>query len=41
MSISGFLFKVRVLSKNVKENTLARYFIKVTARPSFRTTNSD
>ena len=28
------LFKIKVFSRNIKETTLARYFIKVTARPS-------
>ena len=29
------LFQVKVLGRNIKETTLARYFIKVTARPSY------
>ena len=30
------LFQIKVFTRNIKETTLARYFIKVTARPSFR-----
>ena len=30
------LFQIKVFAKNMKEATLARYFIKVTARASFR-----
>ena len=29
------LFQIKVNTRNTKETTLARYFIKVTARPSF------
>ena len=29
------LFQIKVNARNIKETTLARYFIKVTARPSF------
>ena len=29
------LFQIKVFARNIKETTLARYFIKVTARPSF------
>ena len=29
------LFQIEVFARNIKETTLARYFIKVTARPSF------
>ena len=29
------LFQVKVFNRNIKETTLARYFIKVTVRPSF------
>ena len=29
------LFQIKVFRKNIKETTLARYFIKVTACPSF------
>ena len=29
------LFQIEVNTRNIKETTLARYFIKVTARPSF------
>ena len=29
------LFQIKVFTRNVKETALARYFIKVTARPSF------
>ena len=29
------LFQNKVNARNIKETTLARYFIKVTARPSF------
>ena len=29
------LFQIKVNTRNIKETTLARYFIKVTARPSF------
>ena len=29
------LFQIEVTTRNIKETTLARYFIKVTARPSF------
>ena len=29
------LFQIKVNSRNIKETTLARYFIKETARPSF------
>ena len=29
------LFQIKVFCKNIKETTLARYFIKVTAHPSF------
>ena len=29
------LFQIKVNVRNIKETTLARYFIKVTARPSF------
>ena len=31
---SVILFQNKVLVRNIKETTLARYFIKVTARPS-------
>ena len=30
------LFQIKVFTGNIKETTLARYFIKVTERPSFR-----
>ena len=30
------LFQMKVFGRNIKETTLARYFIKVTARPSFK-----
>ena len=30
-----FLFQIKVFARNTKETTLARYFIKVTARPCF------
>ena len=29
------LFQIKIYGRNIKETTLARYFIKVTARPSF------
>ena len=29
------LFQIKVLARNIKETTLAKYFIKLTARPSF------
>ena len=29
------LFEIKVSARNIKETTLARYFIKVTVRPSF------
>ena len=29
------LFRITVFAINIKETTLVRYFIKVTARPSF------
>ena len=29
------LFQIKVFTRNIKEITLARYFIKVTAHPSF------
>ena len=29
------LFQIKVFGRNIKETTLARYFVKVTARPSF------
>ena len=29
------LFQIKVNARNIKETTLARYFTKVTARPSF------
>ena len=29
------LFQIKVFGRNIKETTLARYVIKVTARPSF------
>ena len=29
------LFQIKVFGRNIKETTLARYFIKVTTRPSF------
>ena len=29
------LFQIEVFGRNIKDTTLARYFIKVTARPSF------
>ena len=29
------LFQIKVSARNIKESTLRRYFIKVTARPSF------
>ena len=29
------LFQIKVNARNIKKATLARYFIKVTARPSF------
>ena len=29
------LFQIKVNTRNIKETTLARYFIKVTAHPSF------
>ena len=29
------LFQIKVFARNIKETTLARHFIKVTARPSF------
>ena len=29
------LFQIEVFARNIKETTLAMYFIKVTARPSF------
>ena len=32
---SVILFQIKVFGKNIKENTLARYFIKVTPSPSF------
>ena len=31
---SVILFQVKVFSRNIKKTTLARYFIKVTVRPS-------
>ena len=30
------LFQVKIFGRNIKETMLARYFIKVTARPSFK-----
>ena len=30
------LFQMKVFGRNIKETTLARYFIKVTGRPSFK-----
>ena len=30
------LFQTKDFAKNIKETTLAKYFIKITARPSFR-----
>ena len=30
------LFQMKVFGRNIKETTLTRYFIKVTARPSFK-----
>ena len=30
------LFQIKVFARNIKETTLAGYFIKVTVRPSFR-----
>ena len=30
------LFQIKVFCRNIKETTLARHFIKVTARPSLR-----
>ena len=37
-AISGnvILFEVKILSRNIEETTLAKYFIKVTAGPSFK-----
>ena len=29
------LFQIKVFGRNIKETMLARYFIKVTARPGF------
>ena len=29
------LFQIKVFGRNIKETALTRYFIKVTARPSF------
>ena len=29
------LFQIKVFGRNIKETTLARYFIKVTSRPGF------
>ena len=29
------LFQIKVFARNIKKTVLARYFIKVTARPSF------
>ena len=29
------LFQIKVFARNIKGTTLARYFIKVTTRPSF------
>ena len=29
------LFQIEVFGRNIKDTTLARYFMKVTARPSF------
>ena len=29
------LFQIKVFTRNIKETTLARYFIKVITRPSF------
>ena len=29
------LLQIKVLARNIKETMLARYFVKVTARPSF------
>ena len=29
------LFQIKVFGRNIKETKLARYFIKLTARPSF------
>ena len=36
-----FLFYVWILSRDIKEDTPARYFIKVTPRPRLCTINSD
>ena len=30
---NGVLFQIKVFGRNIKETTLARYFIKVIARP--------
>ena len=30
------LFQIKVFVRNIKETTLAKYFIKVTARPSLK-----
>ena len=32
---NAILFQIKVFGKNIKETTLANYFTKVTARPSF------
>ena len=32
---NGILFQIKVFGRNIKETTLARCFINVTARPSF------
>ena len=34
-SRNTILFQIKVFGRNIKETTLARYFIKVTGRPSF------
>ena len=31
-----FLFQIKVFARTIKETTLARYFIRVTTRPSFK-----
>ena len=41
MTIGAFLFYIRVSSRNTKEATLARHFIKVTDRASFSTSKND
>ena len=34
-AMNVILFQIKVNATNIKESTLTRYFIKVTARPSF------